>query len=209
MILLIDSCESSVPDRAGQMVADVAHRHPAGVEADDHLLQPADTARALGHQPRLEGAGTIPWRVQLDLADLAGHRFRGRAVAGVADRPTDPFAMLIAQMLGQLGLQPTLQDRLDHLRQEPALPGQRKPALIDALEDMVEQPGLDHLVDRGPRGPRLLLSDAQRAHTDAVVLRLCHSHSSFQARNLLHRPSDTPAGLGPRHDADGHVSEHQ
>lgn len=37
----------------------IADRHPARVEADEHLVQAADPAGVLGHQAKLEAAGTV------------------------------------------------------------------------------------------------------------------------------------------------------
>jgi hypothetical protein len=54
---------------------DVADRHPAGVQADDHVLQPAQAAGALGHQRRRERGVPVPRLVQRDVADLGATVF--------------------------------------------------------------------------------------------------------------------------------------
>ena len=59
-------------------------------------------------------------------------------------------------MFGQLGLQASLQHRLDHLGQEAALTGQLQTAVVDLLKQLIQQPGLDHRVDRLTSRPRLL-----------------------------------------------------
>ena len=47
---------------------------------------------------------------------------------------------LVAQMLGQFGLQAAFEHRLDYLREETALPGQRQLAGIDAVHDSSNSP---------------------------------------------------------------------
>ena len=84
------------------------------------------------HQPRLEGASAVPRSVQGDVADLAGQRLRRRAVARVRAAASGWVAPLITEVVGQFGLQTALEDRLDHLREEPALTGQLQVAVVDA-----------------------------------------------------------------------------
>jgi len=59
-------------------------------------------------------------------------------------------------MVGALDLQATFEHRLDQLGQQATVPGQAQPAGIDLVHHAVEQPGLEHLVDRPPRRGRLL-----------------------------------------------------
>jgi hypothetical protein len=47
VILEIVSWDSPVPI-GDQVVLDVAQRHTAGIQADDHLIQAAESARPLG-----------------------------------------------------------------------------------------------------------------------------------------------------------------
>jgi hypothetical protein len=51
------------------------------------------------------------------------------------------------QVLSQLSRQATLQDSLDHLRQEPARPSQRQPDPVHPIHQVIEQARIDHLVD--------------------------------------------------------------
>jgi hypothetical protein len=55
--------------------------------------------------------------------------------------------LVITQVVAQLGLQAPFEDPLDHLRQEPALTGQPQSTVIDTGHQVIEQPGLDHLID--------------------------------------------------------------
>src|SRR5680860_1711479 len=67
--------------RPSQVVTDVAHRHPARIQRDDHLVQAAEPALTLGHQMRLEGRRPVPRNVQPELPDLAGDGLGGAAIA--------------------------------------------------------------------------------------------------------------------------------
>lgn len=71
------------PDRRGEVVLDVADRHPARVEADDHLVEPAQPAGALGHEHRGERPVAVARHVQAHLTDLGRDRLRRRPVARV------------------------------------------------------------------------------------------------------------------------------
>ena len=110
---------------------DVADRHPAGVEADDDLVEAAEAASTLGNQPRREGPVTVSWRGQLDLTDLRRDRLRGEAVARVREQRRLRGALLIAEMIGQLRVQATLERRLDQLRDHPTRAGHLQLARID------------------------------------------------------------------------------
>jgi hypothetical protein len=166
------------PQRAGQMVGDVAHGHPTRIQRDDHLVEPAGAAGALRDQPRLEGAGAVPRGVQRHRTDLGGQRLRGAAVARVRAAPPGRVAALVAQVLGQLGGQAALEHRFDHLREEPALPGQGQLAGVDPVHQLVEQPGVEHVVDRLPGRARLRrIRDTQRVslvgrHESVLLLNL-------------------------------------
>lgn len=130
------------------MGLDVSHRHPAGIQRDDHVVEPAETANALGDQAGLEGPGPVPGRGQGHVADLGPHRLWGGPVSGVRRAPPGRVALLIAEMASQLGLQTPLEDRLDQARQKPALAGQLQLAGIDSRHQLIEQPGLHQLLHR-------------------------------------------------------------
>ena len=67
--------------RALQMVADVAHGHPARVQRDDHLVEAAGAPRALRDQPRLERTRPVPRYRQTHRSDLGVEGLRGEPVA--------------------------------------------------------------------------------------------------------------------------------
>src|SRR5690606_6044111 len=56
-------------DRRSQVVLDIADRHPAGVERDDHLVQLRQPPAASRDQPWRERPVPIPRDPQLDIAD--------------------------------------------------------------------------------------------------------------------------------------------
>jgi hypothetical protein len=65
------------------MMGDVADRHPARVKADDHVIQAAGPARALGHQTRRERTVPVPRNAQVHLAGGRSQRLRIGPVARV------------------------------------------------------------------------------------------------------------------------------
>jgi hypothetical protein len=69
---------------------------------------------------------------------------------------------LITQMVGQLGLQTSLQDSSHQLRQKPAVPGQLQIPAIDLVHQIVQHPCLDHLLHRLPGGHRLVRPQPRR-----------------------------------------------
>jgi len=192
VIFEIVSWDSSVPSVRRQVVGDVAHGHPARVQRDDHVVEAAGPADPFRDQPWLERPGPVPRHRQRDVADLGGHRLGRRAVARVGRTPPGRIALLIAQVLGELGLQPALEHRLDHLGEEATLPGQRQTTGVDALHQLVEQAGVEHVVNHIARRtrPRAVLRDAQRMPRRAIF---GHGHlcTPQLKRILLHRPSDT------------------
>ena len=92
-------------DGGFQVIGDIPDGHAAGVEGDDHFIQPAGAARAFGHQGWGEGAGTIPGDLQVDIPGHRGHGLRVGAVAGVRQESSVGFALLVAQVAAQLGFQ--------------------------------------------------------------------------------------------------------
>jgi len=69
VILLIVSWLSSVPMVEAKWCRGIAHRHSAGVQADDHPVQAVQAALSLGYQHRGEGAVPVPRHVQVDIPD--------------------------------------------------------------------------------------------------------------------------------------------
>jgi len=90
---------------------------------------------------------------------------------------------------GQLGVHPPLQDRLDHLRQEPAPPGQRHSTLARAGHQPIDELVREQLPTQ-PASPRI-------GH---ILLIIGHAHNALlhHQTHRLHRPSDTPRSPATR-----------
>ena len=105
------------------MAFDVTHAHPAGVEADDLLVQARQPRLVLADELRLERAGPVPGVLILDLAELGLDRLRGRPVSEIASAARRRLSGRITQMVCQLALQGRLDHPARQLRQQPAGPG--------------------------------------------------------------------------------------
>jgi len=96
-------------------------------------------------------------------------------------------------MVTELGAQATLEDGLDHLRQESTLPGQPQIAGINLGHHVIQQARLDHVVDHLPSRDRLRRRRSERRLRLLLLIGHRHVHTSSSLGNLVHRPSDTPA----------------
>ena len=172
------------PDRRREMVLDVANRHAAGVEADDHLVEPAETPSALRHQPRREGPVTVPRRGQVDLTDLGPDRLRCETVPRVREQRRVGIALLIAQVIRQLDLQAALERSLDQLRDHPSRARHLQLASIDPREQVIQRTRRDQRLNSIRSRPGHLRV-AHKVHPD-----------SSQPDRPLHRRSDTSEHLG-------------
>jgi hypothetical protein len=134
-------------DRAGEVVLDVPHRHPARVQRDDDLVEPSRPPDPLGDQARLEGAGPVPRGRQSHVSDLGRQRLGHGAVTAIGAPPARRVALLVAEVLGQLGGQATLEHSLDHLGQESTLAGELQAAAVDLGHQVIEQASINQLLD--------------------------------------------------------------
>jgi hypothetical protein len=73
---------------------DLAHRHAAGVQAENLVVETVEARLPLGDELRLEAAGPVARHRNLDLAILGQDRLRARPVAAVPlPRPAgSPFS---------------------------------------------------------------------------------------------------------------------
>ena len=164
-------------DRAGQMMANVAHRHPTRIQRDDHIVEAAGAPGALRNQPRLKATQPVSRYVQPNVADLGGHGLRCAAVARVRAATPGRVALLVTQVLGLLGGQAPFEHRLDQLGQKSARPGQPQPLPVDLIHHPVQQTGVEHLIDRLPgRGRRL---HTRHTHGVAPLLIFSHCHAAY------------------------------
>ena len=105
------------------MRRDVAHRHAAGVEREDLLVQARQSRLALADQPRLERRRAIARRAHLDRPQLALHCLGRVPVTEVAGAARGRLPRRVAEVLGQLGAQRGLDHTAGELRDQPARTG--------------------------------------------------------------------------------------
>ncbi len=82
------------------------------------LVEAVETGLPLLDELRLELAVTVAWDINVELAALAFDRFRGLPVAGVSAVLAGGVVLLVAEEVGHLALQRTLDDRLGELLEE-------------------------------------------------------------------------------------------
>jgi hypothetical protein len=107
---------------------DLPGGQPPGGERQHDLVDPVQPALALLHDLRRERRIDVTRDVDLDRADLGQQRLRADPVAGVGMVPPDRVVLVIAQMLGHLFLERSLEDLLGELAQQPVRAHQ-----VDAL----------------------------------------------------------------------------
>src|SRR5437773_5072009 len=84
------------------MPLDLAHRHAARVEAQDFVVEAAETGLAFGDQQWFEAAGPVAWHGDVDLAILGQDRLRAGAVTAVAAAAPGRASLPVAKMIAQL-----------------------------------------------------------------------------------------------------------
>ena len=128
-------------DRGRQVVADIAHRHAPGVQADDHRIQAVESALSLAHQARGERARPVPGDLDLEGAHLRINGLGRGPVPRVGTRRRSRLAPLVAQVIGQLSGQSAFQGHsLSKAGSRPLVPVITGPARIDPLEQAVQRP---------------------------------------------------------------------
>ena len=105
--------------KLGQVALDLAHRHAAGVQAQDLVVEPVEPGLAFGDKLRLEGSRPVARDRNLNFSILGQKRLRARPVAAVAASPPGGIALLVAQMLAQLGAKRPLDQSLLQLFEKP------------------------------------------------------------------------------------------
>jgi len=121
---------------------DLPDRHTSGVQRDDLVVETIQARLALGHDLRLEAAVAITRHLDLDRPVLGQHRLGGGPVAVVARPPAGGIALLVAEMVRQLGAQRTLEQRLLELL-EKAILAQKVLRLLVAGQKLVKMFWLD------------------------------------------------------------------
>lgn len=102
------------------MCLDLPGRQTLGGERDDHLVHAAQAALALADQLGVEAPVPVAGHGELDRADIGDHRLGAGAVAGV--RPVAPgrVMLVVAHVVGHLGLQAGLEHPLGQIPQQAA-----------------------------------------------------------------------------------------
>jgi hypothetical protein len=103
------------------MILQLAGRQAAGVQRQDLLVEAGQTDLALADQLGIEAAVAIARNGDLDLAGGVDHPLVGLAVAAVAAAVTVPGVLLVAEMIGQLGVQGCLDQALLQLPEKTAV----------------------------------------------------------------------------------------
>jgi hypothetical protein len=99
---------------------DLPHCHAASVEAQYLVVEPIEAGLALGDQLWLETAGAVVHR-NLDLTVVGQDRLWACAIAAVAATAAGRVALFVAQMVGQLGAERTLDQGLLELFEKSIL----------------------------------------------------------------------------------------
>jgi hypothetical protein len=121
---------------------DLPHRQAAGIERDDLVVETVQAGLALGHDLRLEAAVAIARHVDLDRTVLGQHRLAIGAIAVVAAAAARRIALLVAEMVRQLGTQGALEQGLLELLEQPFL-AQQVFRLLVAGQKLVKMFRLD------------------------------------------------------------------
>ena len=87
------------------MALDFAHRHAAGIQAQDIVVEAIEPRLSLGDELRLKTAGAVSGDGNLDRAFLGQDPVAASTVAGPA---TCRIALLVAEVLAQFGAERSL-----------------------------------------------------------------------------------------------------
>jgi hypothetical protein len=118
--------------------------HLAGGQAlrgqrDDQLVHPGQAPGALGYDLGFEAAVPVAGHLDLDRADLGQHRLGPAAVAGVPAIAAVRVVLVVAEVIGEFALERGLDQPLGQRSQQPAVAGQRQPALAGPSDQTVDQ----------------------------------------------------------------------
>jgi hypothetical protein len=126
-----DVLQDGVGDAADQVVADVdavdlsemrlnvTDRQPARVKRDDLLVKAGEATLALRHDLRRKAALAIPGRLDPNRAMLGHKRLRRAAVARVPGPAGRRLTVLVAEVLGQLGIHRSTSRRVRSANRPP------------------------------------------------------------------------------------------
>src|SRR5947209_8527830 len=101
---------------------DIPRAQAARVHRDDLVLEATPAPLVLRHDLRLEAPVSIPRHRDFHRSAVSLHRFPALAVAVVATPAAFRLPFLVAEMMAQLGIHRSLQQRLRQLLQQPIRP---------------------------------------------------------------------------------------
>jgi hypothetical protein len=101
------------------MSFDLAAGHAARIHRDDLIVEAIEAGLPLLDQARLELRRTVAGYGNLKLPALAANRFPGLTVTGVAGVRPGGIVLFVAEMMGHLTLQRTLDYGFGELLQQP------------------------------------------------------------------------------------------
>ena len=121
-------------------MADIAYRHPPGIQADNHRIQAIEAPLSFAYQARGERACPVPGDLDLEGSHLRHHGLLRRAVPRVRARLRAGLALLIPQVLGQLRGQAALQGLLEQRGQQSLAARHLDLASIKTLKQRIQRP---------------------------------------------------------------------
>ena len=91
------------------------HRHAAGVERQDLVVEARPAGLVLGDELRLECAVSVAGNLDRQFAEVPFQRLPAFAIAGIAGRIGDRFILGVAQVLGHFRFKRALHQHLGEL----------------------------------------------------------------------------------------------
>ena len=112
------------------MTLDLAGRHAPRVHRQDLVIEAGEAPLMRRDDLRREGAVAVPRNRDLRFPEVALQLLAAGAVAGVAAQPALRIMLLVAQVVGQLGVHRPLHQRLGQLLEKPLLADQVRRTLV-------------------------------------------------------------------------------
>ena len=94
-----------------QVGLNLAHRHASGVQRDDFVVEAGPAGLVLGDELGFEAAVAVAGHFDGQLTEIALERLLAPAIAGVATGVGYCLVALVTQVLGQFGLQGSLEQQ--------------------------------------------------------------------------------------------------
>jgi hypothetical protein len=98
---------------------DLTHRHAAGVQGQDLVIEPRPSGLVLGHDLWLKATVSVAGNLDGQFAKFALERLLGLAISGVALGVGDGFILAVPKVLSHLGFKRTLDQSFGELLEKP------------------------------------------------------------------------------------------